>query len=304
MTKRYRIGALLLVFCLFAGCARVQQLPNPTEAEHIPGTDTTVSLTEQPTSGATVSQEAEPTVTEGMTGAPTLTEVPKLTGSGSSTEDTQPETTTTPTGDVSYIIVLDPGHGGSYTGAVYNGKQEKDLNLKIACYLRDYLEKNYDVFTVYLTREEDVKLARTLGEDLLQRVLLAEEVHADVLVSLHLNASEDHKQYGAMVCCPHRETVKTAAYALANCILAELEELGIKNNGAQKRNSKDTFDENGNPVEYYAINRHTADRGIPGIIVEHCFMDNNKDSAFIQDDEAIQSLGEADARGIAAYFGY
>ena len=33
-------------------------------------------------------------------------------------------------------------------------------------------------------------------------------------------------------------------------------------------------------------------------------MDNEEDKQFIADDEALKRLGEADARGIAAYFGY
>ena len=37
-------------------------------------------------------------------------------------------------------IVIDPGHGGSDPGAVGNGFQEKDLNLKISQYMYDELK--------------------------------------------------------------------------------------------------------------------------------------------------------------------
>lgn len=203
-----------------------------------------------------------------------------------------------------YVIVLDPGHGARFTGAVYDGKEEKRLNLKIAAYAKAYLEDKYDCFTVYMTREDDRILSDDQVEDLTLRAEMAKELKADALVSLHLNASSNHKQDGAAVYCPHRANVKEASFSLAECILTELEALGLKNNGPLTRNSNDTFDEEGKPVEYYAINRHAADRDMIGIIVEHCFMDSKTDAVFIQDEEALRALGEADARGIAAYFGY
>lgn len=58
-----------------------------------------------------------------------------------------------------WIIELDPGHGGNDSGAV--GKtndqpQEKDINLKIAKYIKQELSKNSNI-KVYLTRTGDTK---------------------------------------------------------------------------------------------------------------------------------------------------
>ena len=51
-----------------------------------------------------------------------------------------------------FTLVIDPGHGGIDSGAIAsNGNQEKDMNLKIAQYLKDYLSK-YDL-NIYLTHE-------------------------------------------------------------------------------------------------------------------------------------------------------
>ena len=61
----------------------------------------------------------------------------------------------TPTPAPVTVIVIDPGHGGGYTGATYNKVVEKDLTLKTAQFARDYLEDNYENVEVYLTREED-----------------------------------------------------------------------------------------------------------------------------------------------------
>ena len=45
--------------------------------------------------------------------------------------------------DVQRLILIDPGHGGEDPGAVssYSGIKEKDINLKIAFFLKGVLEK-------------------------------------------------------------------------------------------------------------------------------------------------------------------
>jgi len=202
-----------------------------------------------------------------------------------------------------YVVVLDPGHGGRFDGAVY-GLVEKDTVLKIALYAKTYLEENYPKIEVKMTRETDKDFDAQLAKDLENRVQLGKEMGADAFVSFHLNASVAHNIRGAEVICPHRENVKTDSFLLANAILDELTALGIKRRGIVTKNSNDMVDANGNPLEYYAINRHAANRDMIGIIVEHCFMDNDEDKAFLADEAALQRLGEADARGIAAYFGY
>jgi len=201
------------------------------------------------------------------------------------------------------VVVLDPGHGGRFSGAVH-GLVEKDTVLKIALYAKSYLEKNYPQIEVKMTRETDKDFDAQLAKDLENRVQLGKELGADVFVSFHLNASVAHNIRGAEVICPHREHVKTDSVLLGNCILDELTALGIKRRGIVTKNSNDMVDANGNPLEYYAINRHAANRDMIGIIVEHCFMDNEEDKVFLADEAALQRLGEADARGIAAYFGY
>ena len=201
------------------------------------------------------------------------------------------------------VVVLDPGHGGRFSGAVH-GLVEKDTVLKIALYAKAYLEEHYPQIEVKMTRDTDIDFDAQLAKDLENRVQLGKELGADVFVSFHLNASVAHNIRGAEVICPHRENVKTDSFLLGNCILDELTALGIKRRGIVTKNSNDTVDANGNPVEYYAINRHAANRDMIGIIIEHCFMDNEEDKVFLADEAALQRLGEADARGIAAYFGY
>lgn len=80
-------------------------------------------------------------------------------------------------------IVLDPGHGGSETGATGpEGTLEKDLTLLIAQQLAARLEEQLGV-RVVLTRTTDVDL----GLD--ERAALANQLRADLFVSIHLNSS-------------------------------------------------------------------------------------------------------------------
>lgn len=201
------------------------------------------------------------------------------------------------------VIVLDPGHGGSDPGAGYNGLVEKDLNLKVALYCKAYLEEHYSGMVVLLTRSSDVQLAHDeTGTDLRARCEYAAGVGADVMVSLHFNSAPGHTSRGALALISKQPAVTAASAALANSILAQLQALGLQNRGALITESSTLFDANG-AMDYYAINRICANYGIPGIIVEHCFMDNAADAAFCDSEADLQKLGAADAIGIAAYLG-
>ncbi len=210
-----------------------------------------------------------------------------------------------PEGDLAedIILALDPGHGGVFGGASYDGRNEKDLTLIVANYVKEYLEENYDGVQIVFTRTEDVALSKDVKEDLELRAQIAKDANADALISLHFNASEEHSQSGSMVFISHRDNVTTVAKLLAESILTELEGLGLKNHGTKTRNSNDMFDEQGKPLDYYAINRHCANRDIPGIIVEHCFMDHSNDKGYIDSEEDLKALAIADAEGIAKFYG-
>ena len=200
------------------------------------------------------------------------------------------------------VIVIDPGHGGRYTGAIYYKVNEKDITLKVSKYARDFLLENYENVEVYLTREEDVTLDGDLKVDLEMRAQVAKDHNANALVSIHFNASDEHNRTGAYIYVSRRPQVAEECRELAQAIMKELSELGIKERAIEQRKSNDMFDENGDAYDYYAINRHCAARNIPGIIVEQCFMDSDNDRQFIESEAALKALGEANARGIAAYY--
>ena len=90
-------------------------------------------------------------------------------------------------------IVIDPGHGGIFTGAVgRGGLTEKDVNLRVALILRDLLQ-GYGA-TVVLTREKDEDLLADSEEGSLHADLAARtdtanaRRDADIFLSIHHNS--------------------------------------------------------------------------------------------------------------------
>ena len=82
------------------------------------------------------------------------------------------------------LILIDAGHGGAEDGAIGPGDiREKDITLKLAFMVRDLLLQGNRV-RVQLTRVEDetVKLS--------DRTKKANDVKADLFVSIHANASD------------------------------------------------------------------------------------------------------------------
>lgn len=274
--------------------------------------DRTVTWTSSNTGVATVSGGTVVAVSEGTctvtatVGACSASCIVRVKTLASTTTTTTTTTTTasSSTSTSGKVIVLDPGHGGIDPGASSGSLVEKDMTLKVALYCKEYLEANYTGMTVLLTRSTDTQLAHDeTGTDLRARCEYAASVGADIMVSLHFNSTDTHTSQGALVIVSKQSNVNSACTTLANSILAQLTSLGLGNRGLLLRDSTTLFDSNGVALDYYAINRICASYGIPGVIVEHCFMDNAGDAAFCDSDEDLRQLGIADAIGIANALG-
>ncbi|MEO1796326.1 MAG: N-acetylmuramoyl-L-alanine amidase [Pseudomonadota bacterium] len=109
----------------------------------------------------------------------------------------------------SFIIVIDPGHGGVDPGAERDGVKEADLMLLMARELRDSLRRSGDV-DVYLTRDEDTFVS------LPARAALARQLGADAFISLHADALEEGYAEGATT-----YTLAEEASDAASALLAE-----------------------------------------------------------------------------------
>ena len=204
-----------------------------------------------------------------------------------------------------YVVVLDPGHGGTDSGAEnQNGissESESRLTLKIANYVKQELEKSSQ-FVVYMTRTDDSYVG------LSERVNYAASKNADILVSLHLNSADSKTANGAEILVPrtgrYNSKIAENAGQLAQDILKKLVSLGLYNRGLVYRDSASgTKYPDGSTADYYAIVRQGLKAGIPSIIVEHAFISSTVDAKFLDSEADLQKIGRADAEGIAQYFG-
>lgn len=89
------------------------------------------------------------------------------------------------------IVVVDAGHGGVDCGTIKYGIEEKSVNLDIVLKLKELLDKSN--IKVYYTRTEDVKPTYE------QRVGLANNVEADLFISIHANGDDIRYSYGTEV---------------------------------------------------------------------------------------------------------
>lgn len=179
-------------------------------------------------------------------------------------------------------VIIDPGHGGTDSGATGNNLLEKDYNLLISKYMYDRF-KQLGV-PVAITRDSDTTLSPT---DRVNTILNKFGNSSDViLISNHVNSGGGE---GAEV-----------IYALRNKdTLARriLENIGATGQEArkyyQRRLPSDTS------KDYYFIHRNTGN--LEPLIVEYGFIDNTKDVEFLK--ENYKELAEAVISAVANYIG-
>ncbi len=87
-------------------------------------------------------------------------------------------------------LVIDPGHGGKDPGAMSKYGKEKDIVLKIAKYLKKYINDSLPDVKVILTRDKDVFV------ELYKRGEIANKNNADLFISIHINSNESSRPYG------------------------------------------------------------------------------------------------------------
>lgn len=172
-------------------------------------------------------------------------------------------------------IALDAGHGGSDPGAVYNGRLEKDDNLRLAMAVGDILrDEGYDVF---FTRDNDIY------ETPFKKATDANNSGADYFVSFHRNSGENpNTASGVQVLVFNREGEKER---LAENIQNNLTNLGFKDLGIVERPN-------------LVVLKRTQ---MPAALVETGFINNEADNRKF--DEDFDEIARAIANGIIATAG-
>ncbi len=188
------------------------------------------------------------------------------------------------------VIVLDPGHGGEEDGGTFGKYIEKNMNLQVAYAMKDRLEK-YDGVTVVLTRYDDSTLS------LKDRQNIAKANNADYFFALHFNLSVGHDIYGSEVWIPSTNSLYKKMYPVASEVMKSFDSMGLFNRGIKTKI--------GNHGDYYGVIRIGTEYGIPSAIIEHCHMDNQRDTEFIpaNQNEALKAacvtFGMKDADAVA-----
>ena len=195
----------------------------------------------------------------------------------------------------SVTVVIDPGHGGvsadgdeTNSGCKYHGLEEKNVNLITAKAMYDELSE-YGNVNVYLTRDADAEVS------LSRRVEFAAEKGADVIISIHYNASADHNFFGS--------EVFTSAYGECYGIGHALGEQVMKEWVAEGNIRKDVKTRIGKKGDYYGLIRNGTSAGIPTIILEHGYLDNDRDYLRIGNEKAWKNFGIMDATAVAKFYG-
>jgi N-acetylmuramoyl-L-alanine amidase len=185
------------------------------------------------------------------------------------------------------VIVIDVGHGGSDPGKVSTDEiKEKDVNLQIALYLRDYLIAQD--YRVYMTREKDEALydenvSNKKVSDLNNRIQFFQEKKAACVVSIHQNSYPDSSAHGAQT---FYYAGSSQGEALAKSIQTALLSIDDTNTRSEKANDS------------YYILKHAS---VPAVIVECGFLSNPEETSRLTDTNYQKRLAYAISQGVNSY---
>jgi N-acetylmuramoyl-L-alanine amidase len=214
-------------------------------------------------------------------------------------------------------VVIDPGHGGKDCGAIScNRIAEKDLTLAIATVLKEVLEKEVRC-KVVLTRTRDQFL--TLEE----RARIANEVRADLFISIHTNAHLDNTLSGVetyyLNFAKDQESARVAALENrpSNKSMSELKALLNKLLAATKlnesaalarqvqRNIIAKLNAKGDKVRDLGVKqapfRVLLGTEMPSILIETAFISNRTDESRLKSRQFQENLAKGITAGIASY---
>jgi N-acetylmuramoyl-L-alanine amidase len=195
------------------------------------------------------------------------------------------------------IILIDPGHGGRTPGTVNvaNGRWEKEFTLDWALRIQRLLVTNN--CKVYLTRTNDVDIA------LSNRVTLADQLHADLFVSLHFNSISSNREPNGI------ETYCTTPCGMPSSVSRDYDDnpaTVFPNNGFDEQNlllalqlhrslitTTGAADRTVRRARFLGVLRQ---QNRPAVLIEGGYLSNPKEARSIADPAYRQRLSEAVAR--------
>jgi len=173
------------------------------------------------------------------------------------------------------VVVIDPGHGGSASGAYYEDVMEKDLTLPMAQMLEEILtQKGY---YVVMTRSDDRYLTLT------ERCEIANAVGADVFVSIHCNAAGNAPNFQGLY--TYYSTNSERGRRLAQIVQTAT----VKSTGAIDRGIAN--------AEYTVLQK----TDMPAVLVETGFMSSHEELLKLTDSAYQRKIAQGIANGVVQY---
>jgi len=174
------------------------------------------------------------------------------------------------------LIVIDTGHGGHDSGATGTLAKEKDIALKASLELERQLKQLG--FKVYMTRDDDTYV------ELYDRADIANDLNADLFVSIHINAHTNSEASGVEVL--HASQSTSGGMGLADDIQNYLvKDLNAIDRGIVYRPN-------------LVVLRETK---MPSVLAELGFISNASDQSKLMTPSYIEKAAGAIVKGIKAY---
>ena len=196
------------------------------------------------------------------------------------------------------VVALDPGHGGTESGAVGGNLVEKNLTWKLATRVKEILDSAPGI-TGVLTKNENDTMNRY------NRALNAKNNNADLLVSFHINSNESSNSLSGAEVYITWNTKQRRYYEYSNIlgldILENLRNVGVPSFSPRPRTrvgSPDDVYADGTIADYYGIISWPMHMDIPAVLIEHAFINNPYDRANYLNDTMLNRMAEADAQAI------
>ncbi|MDZ5471585.1 N-acetylmuramoyl-L-alanine amidase [Bacillus sp. 31A1R] len=170
-------------------------------------------------------------------------------------------------------IFIDPGHGGSDSGAVGNGLQEKNVTLQIARRVRSILLKEYEDVSIRMSRTGDQTVS------LSQRTNAANSWGADFFLSIHINAGGGRGFESYVYPNVGRPTTTYQSYIHSEV----LKQVNFQDRGKKQSN--------------FHVLRET---NMDAILTENGFIDNSSDASILKSN--VEKIARGHVNGLVRAF--
>ncbi|MEZ4597657.1 MAG: N-acetylmuramoyl-L-alanine amidase [Chloroflexota bacterium] len=209
-------------------------------------------------------------------------------------------------------VVVDPGHGGRFDGAVApDGTREADLNLDIGLRLARMLEGAG--VGVVLTRDADRQVdmpaidripdgAVDVTDDLAARADLANAVRADLFIAIHNNFAVDTATGGPSTYYSDARPFTARSRRLARIIQTHM----MTALASVAGRGPDPFDHGALPYPYYVLRDYDPPRllrptQMPGVLSEGLFLSNPGELRMLRRPRVRQAMAAAYYEAVAEY---